>query len=65
MANPFRFHRNIFPQNIIVVGYLNLVFDPKEKRGGNTGKDQMLHPVEALVQQWDLLDVKPKRGLYT
>ena len=51
--------------NIIVVGDLNLVFDPKENRGGNIGKDQMLPLVKDLIQQWDLLDVKPKRGLYT
>ena len=29
------------PWNIIIAGYLNLIFDSKEKRGGNNSKDQM------------------------
>jgi len=52
------------PQNIIVVGDLNLIIDPKEKRG-NSGRDQMLPLVEELILHWDLLDFKPKKGLYT
>jgi len=53
------------PQNIIVVGDLNLVNDPKEKRGGNSGRYQMLPLVEELILHWDVLDFKPKKGLYT
>ena len=37
------------PCNILVAGDINLVFDPKEKRGGNNGKDQMLPLVEDLM----------------
>ena len=48
-----------------MVGDLNLVIDPKEKRGGNSGRDQMIPLVEELILHWDLLDFKPKRGLYT
>lgn len=44
---------------------LNLVIDPKEKRGGNSGRDQMLPLVEELILDWDLLDFKLKKGLYT
>ena len=44
---------------------LNLVFDSKEKRGGIISRDQMLPLVEDLIQQWDILDFKPKKGLYT
>ena len=53
------------PTNIIVAGDLNLVFDPKERRGGINSRDQMLLLVEDLIQQWDILDFKPKKGLYT
>jgi exonuclease III len=53
------------PSNIILAGDLNLVFEPKEKRGGNNNMDQMLPFVEELVHQWDLLDFKPSKGLYT
>ena len=53
------------PRNIIIVGDLNLIFDSKEKRGGNKSKDQMLPLVEDLMHQWDLLDIKPSRGLFT
>jgi hypothetical protein len=53
------------PSNIILARDLNLVFDPKEKRGGNSGRDQTLPFVEELVHQWDLLDFKPLKGLYT
>jgi len=53
------------PSNIVLAGDLNLVFKPKEKRGGNNNMDQMLPFVEELVHQWDLLDFKPSKGLYT
>lgn len=38
---------------------------PKEKRGGNSNRDQMLPLVEEIMQQWDLLDFAPVRGKYT
>jgi len=37
----------------------------KEKRGGRTSKDQLIHVVEDMIQQWDLMDFKPRKGLYT
>jgi len=48
-----------------VVGDLNLIFDPKEKRDGNSCRDQMLPFVEELLLHWDLLEFKPMKGLYT
>ena len=53
------------PNNIIIVGDLNLVMNEKEKRGGRNSKDQMIQVVEDMIQQWDLLDFKPRKGLYT
>jgi exonuclease III len=53
------------PSNIIIVGDLNLVMNGKEKRGGRPSKDQMIFVVEDIIQQWDLMDFKPSKGLYT
>ena len=50
--------------NIIVARDLNIVLDPKEKTGGINSRDQMLPLVDDLIQQWHLLDFKPKKGLY-
>ena len=50
------------PRNIIIVGDLNLIFDSKEKRGGNNSKDQMFSLVEDIMQQWDLLDISQKEA---
>ena len=41
------------------------MFDSKEKRGGNFSRDQLLPFVEDLIKLWDLIDFKPKKGLYT
>jgi hypothetical protein len=52
------------PSNIILARDLNLVFEPKEKRGGNNNMDQMVPLVEELVHQWDLPgknDIDPTR----
>jgi exonuclease III len=53
------------PNNIIIAGDLNLVMNGKEKRGGRSSKDQMIFVVEDIIQQWDLMDFKPCKGLYT
>jgi exonuclease III len=52
------------PSNIILARDLNLIFKPKEKRGGNSIRDDMLPFVEEFVHQWDLLDFKHLKGLY-
>lgn len=51
--------------NIVIAGDLNILLDLKEKRGGNNNKDLLLPLVEDIIQQWDLLDLKPKKGRYT
>ena len=51
--------------NIIVAGDMNLILDVKEKKGGISGRDPMLHLVENLIQTWDLMDFKPKKGRFT
>jgi hypothetical protein len=53
------------PSNIILAGDLNIVLKSKEKRGGSNSRDPMLTFVEELLQQWDLLDFSPIRGLFT
>ena len=61
----YDFMESISPLNIIIVGDLNLVFDSKEKRGGNNSRYQLLPFVEDLIKLWYLIDFKPKKGLYT
>eukprot|EP00253_Pinus_taeda_P020488 PITA_20488 len=53
------------PSNIILAGDLNIVLNPKEKRGGSGNGDPMLAFVEELTQNWDLLDFNPICGWYT
>ena len=52
-------------KNIILAGDFNMIFGPKEKSGGNYGRDQMFSFVEELSHQWDLLNFKPEKGIYT
>ena len=53
------------PKNIIVVGDLNIMLDPNEKKGGVRGKDPLQETVDSLIRARDLLDFKPKFGRYT
>eukprot|EP00253_Pinus_taeda_P022753 PITA_22753 len=52
------------PMNIVIAGDLNIVLDPKEKRGGNNSRDPLLPLVEDIIQQLDLLHLKPNKGRY-
>ena len=55
-------------RNIVVAGDLNIVLEPKEKRGGNIGnigKDPFQETVDSLIHAHDLLDLKPKKGSFT
>lgn len=52
-------------ENIIIVGDLNLTLHPSEKRGGNVVRDPAREWVEDIVQNWDLLDIKPSSGKYS
>ena len=53
------------PSNIIVAGDLNVILEPKEKKGGVRGKDPLQDSVESLIQANDILDFKPKKGRFT
>eukprot|EP00253_Pinus_taeda_P008616 PITA_08616 len=52
-------------ENIIILGDLNLTLHPSEKRGGNVVRDPAREWVEDIVQDWDLLDIKPSSGKYS
>ena len=52
-------------RNIVAAGNLNIVLDPKEKRGGNIGKDQFQEMVDSLIHAHDLLDLNPKKSSFT
>ena len=52
-------------KNIVIGGDLNIILDPKEKRGGTFSRDPLLSTVENLILQWDLVDFKPVKGEYT
>ena len=50
------------PINITMAGDLNIIIDPKEKRGGIRGKDPLQEVMESLIHARDLLNFKPKKG---
>ena len=52
-------------ENTIIVGDLNLTLLLSEKRGCNIIRDTTREWVEDLMQDWDLLDIKPSNGKYT
>lgn len=51
--------------NIIIVGDLNLTLTLAEKRGGSIVRDPVRQWVEDLLQDWDMIDIKPSSGKYT
>lgn len=53
------------PQNLILADDMNITLSTAEKKGGLTGKDIFRSQVESLIQTWDLLDIKPKKGKFT
>jgi ribonuclease HI/exonuclease III len=52
-------------ENVIIAGDLNLTLLLSEKRGGNIVRSPAREWVEDLMQEWDLLDIKPSNGKYT
>eukprot|EP00253_Pinus_taeda_P028676 PITA_28676 len=58
----FLYYNN--PRNIIIGGDLNIILDPKEKRGGTYSRDPFLTIVENIILQRDLVDFKPVKGKY-
>lgn len=51
--------------NIIIAGDLNLTLSTAEKRGGSIVRDPAREWAEDLLQDWDLIDIKPSLGKYT
>jgi hypothetical protein len=56
---------NLSLDNIIIVGDLNVVLNASEKKGGNVIRDPIMEWVDDLIQDWDLLDIKPSKGKFT
>eukprot|EP00253_Pinus_taeda_P027391 PITA_27391 len=52
-------------ENIIIAGDLNLTLLSSEKRGGSIVRDPTRESMEDLMQDWDLIDIKPAIGKYT
>ena len=52
-------------ENIIIAGDLNLTLHSSEKRGGSAVRDPARKWVEDLMQDWDLLDIKPSSGKFS
>eukprot|EP00253_Pinus_taeda_P015524 PITA_15524 len=51
--------------NLIVAGDFNLVLHANEKRGGNFTPDPSRSRLETIIQDHDLVDVRPKNRRYT
>eukprot|EP00253_Pinus_taeda_P030010 PITA_30010 len=51
--------------NLILAGDLNLVLHANEKRGGNFSADPFRNRLEHIIQEQDLVDIKPKNRRYT
>lgn len=52
-------------ENIIIAVDLNLTLHSSEKRGGCIVRDPAREWAKELLQDWDLLDIKPVSGKYT
>ena len=53
------------PENLIIVGGLNLTLVANEKKGGSLVRDPAREWVEDLILDWDLEDIKPSKGKFT
>eukprot|EP00253_Pinus_taeda_P023717 PITA_23717 len=51
--------------NLIVAGDFNLVLHANEKRGGNFTSDPFRSRLEVVIQDHDLVDIRPKNRRYT
>eukprot|EP00253_Pinus_taeda_P006193 PITA_06193 len=59
------FLEQISPSNLVIGGDLNIILDPKEKKGGIQSRDPFSRTVGNLIQRWDLVDLKPVKGKFT
>eukprot|EP00253_Pinus_taeda_P024961 PITA_24961 len=53
------------PENIIIIGDLNVTLAAEEKKGGSPIRDPSREWVEDIIIGWDLEDIKPSAGKYT
>ena len=56
---------SLHPENLILVGYLNIIFSFKEKKWGSIVRDPLREAVEDIMRDWDLEDINPSHGLFT
>jgi len=56
--------RNLTPK-IILDGDLNIVLKADERKGVFFGNHTLRNQIEVIIEQQDLLDIKPKKGRYT
>jgi hypothetical protein len=47
-----------------MAGDFNMVLSQEEKRGGSMVRDQFQEQVEDINTDWDIINVKPKRGKF-
>ena len=52
-------------ENVIIARDLNLTLHSSEKRGGSTVRDPAREWAEDLLQEWDLIDIKPSTGKFS
>ena len=52
-------------QNAIIARDFNATISSKERRGGSLVKDPFGEHFEALIANLDVVDIKPKKGMYT
>lgn len=54
-----------FTRNSIVVGDFNVILSNKEKRGGSIVRDPFKESMEYIIEDGNLVDVKPIKRKYT
>eukprot|EP00253_Pinus_taeda_P013868 PITA_13868 len=52
-------------ENIIIAGDLNLTLHSSRKRGGSIVRDPAREWAEDILQEWDMLDIKPSSSKYS
>lgn len=46
-------------------GDLNTVLTIEDKKRGSTIRDPIISTLEDIISDWDIVDIKPKKGKYT
>ena len=63
--NLLREERSNLQGNVVLAGDLNVILSQEEKRGGSLVRYPIREMVDAIILEWNLLDVKPSSGKYT